>query len=167
MKKLVLFLACGLFISNMAFAQAKFGYVNSAELLKLMPEMKKAEADIQAYTKTFQDQMQSMSADYEKKVKDYQAGEKTMTDAIKEVKVKEIQDLQGRMETFNQSAQEKVETKRQEILKPILDKADKAIKDVAKEKAYDYVFDSSVGSLLYAKDSDNILALVKTKLGIQ
>jgi outer membrane protein len=167
MKKIVLFLACGLVFGNMAFAQTKLGYINSAELLKMMPEAKKADSNIQAYTKTFQDQLQSMSKEYEKKVQDYQAGEKTMTDAIKEVKVKEIQDLQGRMEAFNQSAQEKVDKKREELLKPVLDKADKAIKDVAKEKAYDYVFDSSVGSLLYAKDSDNILPLVKAKLGIK
>ncbi len=168
MKKIVLFLACGMLIGNIAFAQAqKFGYIDSRELLKAMPEMTKAENDIQAYTKTFQDQLQSMSAEYEKKVKDFQAGEKTMTDAVKEVKVKEIQDLEGRIQSTNQSAQEKVEKKRQELLQPILDKADKAIKDVAKEKNFDYVFDSSNGSLLHAKESDNILPLVKTKLGIK
>lgn len=168
MKKIVLFLACGLLIGNIAIAQAtKFGYIDSRELLKAMPEMTKAENDIQAYTKTFQDQLQSMSAEYEKKVKDFQAGEKTMTDAVKEVKVKEIQDLEGRIQSTNQSAQEKVEKKRQELLQPILDKADKAIKDVAKEKNFDYVFDSSNGSLLHAKESDNILPLVKTKLGIK
>jgi outer membrane protein len=47
-----------------------------------------------------------------------------------------------------------------------LDKADKAIKDVAKEKGYDYIFDASNGVLLHAKDGDNILSMVKTKLGI-
>mgnify|MGYP003578692766 CR=1 FL=1 len=168
MKKIVLFLACGLLIGNMAFAQAtKFGYIDSRELLKAMPEMTKAEADIQTYAKSFQDQLQTMSQEYEKKAKEFQAGEKTMTDAVKEVKIKEIQDLEGRIQSTNQSAQEKVEKKRQELLQPILDKADKAIKDVAKEKAYDYVFDSSTGTLLHAKESDNILALVKAKLGIK
>lgn len=168
MKKIVLFLACGLLIGNMAFAQAtKFGYIDSRDLLKAMPEMTKAETDIQAYTKQFQDQLQTMSAEYEKKVKEFQAAEKTMTDAVKEVKVKEIQDLEGRIQSTNQSAQEKVEKKRQELLQPILDKADKAIKDVAKEKGFDYVFDASTGTLLHAREADNILPLVKTKLGIK
>ena len=76
-------------------------------------------------------------------------------------------DLQNRIETTNQSATEKVEKKKQELYAPILAKADKAIKDVAKEKNYDYVFDASSGALLHAKESDDILPLVKAKLGIK
>lgn len=166
MKKAVLFLACGLLLSSMTFAQ-KFGYINSAELLQAMPEIKKANADAEAYAKTFQEQLQTMGKEYETKVQAYQASEKTMSDAVKEVKVKEIQDLQARIEGFNQSAQEKVGKKKEELYKPILEKADKAIKDVAKEKGFDYVFDTSSNVLLYAKESDDILPLVKTKLGIK
>ncbi|MBS1772336.1 MAG: OmpH family outer membrane protein [Bacteroidetes bacterium] len=167
MKKLVVLLALGLFINNAVFAQTKFAWIDSRELLKAMPEVTKADADLQAFAKQYQDQLQTMQAEYEKKIKEYQAGEKTMTDAVKEVKEKEIRDLQGRMESTNQSAQEKVEKKKQELYQPILEKADKAIKDVAKEKAIDYVFDVSLGSLLVIKDADNMLPAVKTKLGLK
>lgn len=167
MKKIILFLACGLLIGNAVFAQAKLGYIDSRELLKAMPEITKANTDVEAYAKTFQDQLQTMGKEYEKKAQEFQAGEKTMTDAVKEVKIKEIQDLQGRIESFQQSATEKVEKKKQELYAPILEKADKAIKDVATEKGYDYIFDASSGALLHANEANNILALVKTKLGIK
>lgn len=168
MKKIVLFIACGLLIGNVAFAQAtKFGYIDSRELLKAMPELATADKELQDFAKTYQDELQKMSKDYESKVAAFQAGEKTMSDAVKEVKVKEIQDLQNRMETYNQSATEKVDKKKQELYDPILKKADAAIKDVAKEKGYDYVFDASSGALLHAKETDNLLQLVKTKLGIK
>jgi outer membrane protein len=166
MKKTVLILACGLLLSSATFAQ-KFGYINSAELLQAMPEIKKANADAEAYAKTFQEQLTTMGKEYETKVQAYTSAEKTMSDAVKEVKVKEIQDLQARIEGFNQSAQEKVGKKKEELYKPILEKADKAIKDVAKEKGFDYVFDTSSNVLLYAKETDDILPLVKTKLGIK
>lgn len=166
MKKIVFLITCGLLVSNLVIAQTKFGWIDSRELLKAMPEVAKSESDMQTYAKQFQDQLQSMQQEYEKKVKEFQAGEKTMTDAVKEVKVKEIQDLEGRIQSTNQSAQEKVEKKRQEMLQPILDKADKAIKDIAKEKGYDYIFDASTGTLLHAKDTENILPLVKAKLGL-
>jgi outer membrane protein len=167
MKKIV-FLAAGLIISSFAFAQSpKLGYINSRELLEMMPEIKKADSNLQIYAKSFQDQLQSMSKEFEKKGQDYQAQEKTMTDAVKEVKMKELQDLQNRIESTNQSAQDKVAKKKEELYSPILDKADKAIKEVAKEKGYDYIFDASAGMLLYAKEGDNILALVKAKLGIK
>ena len=155
-------------ICSAAFAQSpKLGYINSRKLLEAMPEIKKADSSLQIYAKAFQDQLQDMQKEYEKKVQDYQGQSKTMSDAVKEVKEKEIMDLQNRIESTNQSAQDKVAKKKEDLYTPILDKADKAIKEVAKEKGYDYIFDASGGMLLYAKDGDNIIAAVKTKLGIK
>jgi outer membrane protein len=168
MKKIMLFLACGLFVTTVALAQApKLAYLNSLELLQAMPDRAKADTNLAAYAKTFQDQLEAMQKEYQSKVQQYQTQEKTMTDAMKEVKVKEIQDLQNRMESTQQSAQDKVQQKKQELYAPVLERADKAIKEVAKEKGYDYVFDASQAGLLYAKDGDNIIAQVKAKLGLK
>jgi outer membrane protein len=171
MKKFALIMAFGLMTalnaSAIGEAGIKLGYVNSQELLSIMPEMTKADADLKAFAKQYQDQLETMGKEFEKKGTDYQTNEKTMSDAVKTVKQKELQDLEARIRDYQQSAQEKIGKKKEELYKPILEKADKAIKDVAKEKGYDYVFDASGGSLLYARDSDNLLPLVKTKLGIK
>ncbi len=132
----------------------------------LMPERAKADTILQKYAKNFSDEIETMQKDLQGKIQTYQSSEKTMTDAMKEVKAKEIQDLQARIEAVQQSAQDKVSQKKQELYTPILDKADKAIKEVAKEKNYDYIFDASQG-ILYAKDGDNIMPFVKAKLGIK
>ncbi len=168
MKRIVLCLALGVMSAHAATAQApKLGYINSQELLSLMPEVAQAEKDLQAFAKTYQDQLETMGKEYEKKIQEFQTQEKTMTEAVREVKIKEIQQLQERIEFTQQSAQEKVANKKQELYKPLLEKADKAIKDVATEKKYDYIFDASAGMLLYANESDDVLSLVKTKLGIK
>jgi outer membrane protein len=90
-----------------------------------------------------------------------------MAEAVKEVKRAEIQDLQSRIEAMQQSASEKIQVKKNDIYTPILDKADKAIKAVARELNYDYIFDKSGSSLLFGKDADSILPMVKAKLGIK
>jgi outer membrane protein len=168
MKKLVLLVVCTVGLTTLVNAQnLKIGHINSQELLALMPEIKKAEADLKVYAKSFEDQLETMSKEYQKKMGDYQTQEKTMTDAVKEVKQKEITDLGGRIESTQKSAEEKVVAKKQELFKPILDKAEKTIKEVAKEKALDYVFDVSTGSVLVTRDADNLLPAVKAKLGIQ
>lgn len=168
MKKIILFLACGLLTGSMALAQSpKFGWINSAELLSSMPEKVKADTAISQYARSFQDELESMGKEYQNKVSQFNAQEKTMSDAMKEVKSKEIQDLQNRIETTQQSAESKVQQKKQDIYTPILDRADKALKEVAKEKGYDYILDVSQGAVLYEKDGDNILPLVKAKLGIK
>ncbi len=165
MKKIVFLLALGITIGFSAQAQKKLGYINSQELLEKMREARKADTALQQYQKSLEDQFRTMATDAQAKFKEYEEKEKTWTDAVKEVKTKELQDLQNRIQEFQQGAEEKVAKKRQELFKPILDKAQKAIKDVGVEGSYDYIYDGS--SLLYAKDSENILPLVKAKLGIK
>jgi outer membrane protein len=164
-----MFLALGLMIGNALFAQTnlKVGYINSAVLLQSMPEKVNADSTIAKYARSFQDQIDIMMKEYQTKGAAYQAGEKTMSDAMKEVKVKEITDLENRIQTTQQSAQEKIQQKKQDIYAPILDKAEKAIKAVSKEKNFDFVFDQSQGALLFGKDEHDITPLVKAKLGIK
>jgi len=170
MKKLVLFLALGLFFGNAVLAQSnlKIGYINSAVLLAAMPEKAKADSDLAKYARTFQEQIDLMMKDYQNKGQAYQASEKTMSEAMKEVKMKEIQDLQNRIESTQQSAQEKLQAKKQDVYTPILEKADKAIKEVAKEKGYDFIFDQAAGgALVFGKDTYDVTPLIKAKLGIK
>ncbi len=163
-----LFIALGL-ILTMAAAQAqqKIGYINSEELIMSMPEAKKADAEISSYAKTFQDQLTTMQKELETKYKAYEAGVKTMTEAMKDVKEKELNDLNNRIQSTQQTAEEKIGNKRQELLKPITEKADNAIQAVAKEKGYSYIFDASAGGIIFALPTDNILEDVKKKLGIK
>lgn len=90
-----------------------------------------------------------------------------MADPIRKAKEKEIQDLGGRIQDFQESAQTSVQKKKEEVYSPIIKKAEDAIKAVAKDKGYTYVFDSGVGVLLYSNDSDDIMPLVKEKLKLK
>ena len=172
MKKFVMFLACGLIIGNSIFAQTASGlkivYINSSVLLASMPEKVQADSALAKYARSFQDQIDIMMKEYQTKGQQYQANEKTMSDAMKEVKMKEIQDLQNRIESTQQSAQEKVQAKKQDVYTPVLEKADKAIKAVAKEKGYDYILDMAAGGVVvFGKEEYDVTPLVKAKLGIK
>lgn len=160
---LLLVLAGTAFMPAMA---QKFGHVNSQELLLAMPERTTIEKTIEGYAKELESQLKAMEAEWQGKVNDYQTKEATMTPLIKQTKAKEIQDLETRIRTFQQTAQEDLGQKEQELLQPMIEKAKKAIEDVAKENKFTYIFDSSQGSLLYMPESDNVLPLVKKKLGI-
>jgi outer membrane protein len=145
----------------------KLGHINSADLLQMMPEIKGADSSLQNYQKQLEDQNQTMLTEYQAKVADYQKGEPTMPDAVKDVKQQEIQDLQQRIQTFQQTAQDKFQSKKEELYSPILKKAEDAIKQVAKDNSYAYVFDTSAGAVIYAQDSDDLMPLVKKKLGLK
>ena len=165
MKKIT-FLALMSILTISTMAQNKFGYIDSQELLMLMPERKKAETDVQNFAKSLETQLASMTAEYQQGVQEYQANEATYTDLVKQDKIAEITGLEQRIQTFQQNAQKSLQAKEQELLEPILAKARKAIEDVAAEGDYTYIFDKSLGSILYAKESENLLSLVKKKLDL-
>jgi outer membrane protein len=170
MKKLFkITLIVGLFLSvaTLANAQQKMAHINSAELIKLMPEVVTADKQLETFKASLDADGKTMYAEYQAKVQDFQSKEKTLSDALKDAKVKEIQDLQKRIEEFQQKAGEDFEKKRGELYDPILKKAEDAVKAVAKEKGYAYVFDTTQPGLVYFDGGINILADVKIKLGLK
>ena len=163
MKKITFLFLISL-ITLSAFSQNKFGYIDSQELLMLMPERKTAESEVQSFAKSLESQLAAMTAEYQESVQDYQSNEASYTDLIKQDKIAEITGLAQRIQAFQQNAQQSLQKKEQELLEPILSKARSAIEEVAIEGNFTYIFDKSVGSILYAKESENVLSLVKKKL---
>jgi len=154
--------------SSYAQSKGKMGHIDSNSLLMLMPERATATKAIEEHAKQLQEQLQTMSQEFETKYADYTEKQATMSDLIKKNKEQELADLQKRIQDFQTTAQQDLQNKEQELMQPIIDKAKKAIEDVAKEKGYDYVFDTSVGALVYwPESSDDLLPLVKKKLGIE
>lgn len=171
MKKYVIiaFVAFTGLCSVKASAQTKIAHINAQAVIEAMPETKKAQTEIEAFAATLEKDSKALIDEYNRKMKafdDELAKTPNMSEALKEVKAKEIQEAQKRIQDFQQIAQEKIGQKQNELLKPVYDKARKAIEDVAKEKGYGYVLDSSQGSLLVSPAGDDILAPVKTKLGV-
>lgn len=152
--------------SGSLMAQSRFGHINSSEVVGMMSDTKKADEDLKKFTSDLQTQLKAMVEELQNKYQDYQAKKASLADAVKEIREKEIQDLQQRIDDFQQSAQQNIGKKKEELYSPIFKKVEKAIKEVAAEGKYAYIFDSSTGTVLYAQDSDNILDLVKKKLNL-
>lgn len=151
-----------------SFAQNKFGHIDSNQLLSVMPEREEAQKQIQAKAAEYDKQIKEMRAEYETLVNAYVAERDGLSEAIRADKEKAIQDLTNRMQTFDGFAQQELQKTQNELLKPIFDKASKAIKDVGAENGFTYIFDISTGVILFnSNNSMDVMPLVKTKLGIQ
>ena len=163
MKKIT-FLALFSFLTLSSIAQNKFGHINAQEILILMPEYKTAETEVQNFAKSLEAQLGSMTAEIQQMQQEYQANEATYTDLVKQDKEAEMQGLYQRIQTFEQNAQESLQTKQNELLIPINDKLKNAINEVASEGKYTYIF--TIEIFLYAEESNDIGTLVKKKLGL-
>lgn len=145
----------------------KFGHINSTQLLASMPETKMADSTLQKFGNSLEAQLKTMTNEYQSKISEYRANEATMADPIKDAKAKEIGDLEQRIQDFQESAQQSLSKKKEEVYTPIIKKAEDAIKGVAKEKGYSYIFDTSAGVVLFAQESDDVMPLVKAKMGLK
>jgi outer membrane protein len=155
------------FSSLTAQSKIKLAHLNSADLMQIMPGRDTAQKLIQDYATSLEDELKTMYTEYQTKAQKFQETQATMSQILQESKLKELQDLENRIKIFDEQAQEDLQSKQEELLKPLIDKAKAAIAEVAKENSYTYVFDTSVGALLYFEQSDDIIELVKKKLNIK
>jgi outer membrane protein len=160
------FIAVLMLFGGMVNAQ-KFGHINSQELLASMPESDSAQTAIEKMAGDFELQLEEMQVELNKKYDDYLTNRDKYTDLIRQTKESEIADMNDRIQQFQAIAQQELETQRNELLRPILEKANNAVKTVAEENGFIYVFDLSLGNPIYFSDeSIDILPMVKEKLGL-
>ncbi len=166
-KTFALVLGLMLTVSATAFSQ-KFGYCNSAALLTQLPEIKAADSDLQAFqtqlTKRGQERvkaLQDAAAELERKKE-----QGTVSPKDYEAQAGKLEEEKQSIAKYEQEVYQKLSQKREELYKPLLDKVNKAMSDVATENGFALVFDASTQVLLYAHESLDVTKLVKTKLGI-
>lgn len=167
MKKFIALAAFVAFsISLNAQTKLKFGWINSGELLEVMPEKKKAGVTVDSMAKAEENILRFLNDEYEKKKKDYMAKAATMDPEQRKRAEEELAKIEDALYVQMQTSQEKVSKAEKELIDPILDKIFKAIKEVGTENGYTYIFDISLQQVLVYPEGDNVLKLVKKKLGI-
>lgn len=143
----------------------KFGFVNSQTILAEMPAVKQADADIEALQKQLQKKGQNMATQFQKDVEALQQkverGE--LSPKQQQEESAKLENRQKEISKFEQEMANQLQEKRSEWLKPIYDKVNTAISDVAKENGFFMIFDVAI--LLYADDALDVSKLVKAKLG--
>ena len=167
-KTLIAIIACLLAFGGTAMAQktVKLGHINSNDLMQIMPGRDSAQTVLQAEVQELETTLKTMQSEMEKRYNEYMENQSGWTELIRNTKQREIQDMGARIQEFQENAQKQLQQREQELLKPIIDRAKKAIEDVAAEGGYSYIFDSGVSALLYSPESDDIMPLVKKKLGL-
>ena len=164
LKVIVLFVA--LFAGSVSAQTYKFGHIDFQQLLQVMPERDAATKALQKHATELENQLTNMQKEYQTKVQAYIAQRDSLSEAVRSAKENDLQDLQQRIQNFQAVAQQDLQKKQDEQFQPIIKKARAAVDEVAKEEGLIYVFD--VNNLLYhSSQSEDILPLVKKKLGIQ
>lgn len=164
--KTLLFAAI-LFIGATSFtnAQSKIAHINTNELIEAMPQMKTAKSELEKLSKTYEAEIQKMATEYQNKIKQYQAEVDTKTEEENRKRAEEVQTIEQSIRQYQANAQEDIQKKEGELMKPIFEKAKAAIQKVAKAQGFQYVLDSTQGSGVLLADGKDLLVDVKKELG--
>lgn len=154
-------------LATSAFSQ-KFGYINTQELISQVPSVKEANSNIDTYRKQLQGKYENMIKALQTKYQGLEQKQASGDISPKELETEalKLKEEERKIAEFEQSSQQKILEKSETLLKPLRDRIQKAIDDVASENGFDYIFDASMGVILYADDTSDVSSLVKAKLGL-
>ncbi|WP_179339811.1 OmpH family outer membrane protein [Winogradskyella ludwigii] len=160
-----LLFAAVLFIGATSFtsAQSKVAHINKQELIKSMPAYAQAQIEIEKMSKTYETEIQGSLKELDKKLKQYDAEAAAQTQEENQRRMEEVEGIKQSLTQFQQQAQKDLQEKEFNLLKPIVEKADAAIKAVAKTQGYQYVVDAA---MLIVADGKDLMLDVKTQLGM-
>ncbi|MEN9571789.1 MAG: hypothetical protein RL172_3020 [Bacteroidota bacterium] len=148
-----------------AFSQGKIGYISTEDLIGAMPEAEKANTQLQDYQNSLQQQGNDYLKELSEKDSVFQADSAKYSATTKDLKRNDLIQLYQKVQGWNQTMQQLIQAKSQELIIPIRNKAFETIKTVAKESGYAYVLEAS--AVLVGPPGEDILPLVKKKLGIK
>ena len=138
-----------------------------------MPEYKEAEANLQVYGKDLQDQLEQIQVEFNNRYLEYEKNVATYSDSVRQLKERELTELQQRFQDFQQVAQQDMQKKEAELINPVYTKANDAVKVVSTRGGYIAVFNTagdqpaSAGLAYFdAEALTDITAEVKKELGI-
>jgi outer membrane protein len=168
MKKLIpilIMVVAVLGFTQKSAAQTKIGYINTEDLMSAMPEAQQANAALQDYQTSLQQQGNDYIQELNEKDSQFVKDSAKLSPAAKELRRNDLVQLYQKVQNWNQTMQQMIQQKQQDLLIPIRNKALDAIKAVAKQNGYTYIMDAT--SLLVMPPGDDILPLVKKSLGIK
>lgn len=147
MKRFIIMAAMALMPLFATAQNLKFAYVDFQELVYLMPEMDEARANLETATKEAEAEFQAMQQEFNNKAQQYEQKKDSWTPTIRESKERELQEISYRLQEFNQSVTQDLKQMEGRLQAPIVEKAHKAIEELAKTKGVIFVFDKT--SVLY------------------
>jgi len=156
------------FFAGLTNAQAKIGYVDSDAIMDKLPDAQDAKQKLDLIVQEWQNELSKIENNWKTKYDDYEKRKLIMTDQTRSETEAELVKLEKQVADYREKkfgTNGEMFQKQDELMKPVQNKVFSAIKDVAIEEDYDYVFDKSGDILLlYAKDKYDITSKVLNKL---
>ena len=160
MKKIILML---MLLAPMAMMAQKFGKVNTQTIMQSMPEVSKANGELEAQQKQYANDLQAMQNELQRKSEEYQKNQSPMNATKQKETETELQNMYNKIQQTYQDNQKALQDKSNELMQPILTKVRNAINAVGQAGGYTYIFEEGAAIFTGANVKD-VTSEVQAKL---
>ena len=169
MKKFIICAICAICgLTASAQSQAKFGHVNTQEIIQAMPEFNTARTEIENLTKQYEADLKMMQDELQKKGEAFEKDQATLPDNIKQRRQQELEQMYQKIQQSYQDNQQALQKAQQDKMQAITTKVLDAIKKVGTEGGYIYIMEMGAGiPYISTTLSTDVTAQVKAKLGLK
>ena len=144
----------------------KIAFINSKELLEVVPGKVAATKSIQELNKKYKNELALMQNDYNNKYTDFLSNQNDLGESIKLRRMQELYELEQNITRFMKVAQEDVQSQEQQLIEPLKKKLYDAIEQVGVEQSFVCIYDKANPAIAFVTpNAIDANALVKQKLG--
>lgn len=161
-----------LFIISIIFANTisaqtseKIAYINSIELLELIPGKVAASRSISELNQKYKDELAVMQNDYNNKYTDFLANQNKLAESIKLRRMQELYELEQNINRFMKVAQEDVESQEAQLIVPLKEKLKEAVQQVGIEQGFTVIYDMANPTIAFiTPNAIDANPMIKAKL---
>ncbi|MCF0072010.1 OmpH family outer membrane protein [Dyadobacter sp. CY261] len=169
MKKIFILLVLSILCSSALYAQ-KFGYTDMEFITSKMPEYQAAQTEMKKFSDKWAKEIQDKIAEIDRMQRAYMAEEILLTDELKRKRQSEIKEKELEAGEYNSKifgVEGAMFQKKKELMKPVLEKVQRAVTKVCSQRRLDFMFDkSSDVGMLYTNPKHDYTDYVMEELGI-
>lgn len=160
-KFLIIVLLFSVFVS----AQTKVGTINTEYIVSKMPEFKEVQKGVEEYSKSLDTGLKEKYTEYQDMVKAYSEKESTYTQALKELKQKDILKLEEDIQKLRTNSAKLLQVRQDELLRPLYNKIGAEVEKIVQEEAFTHIFNEN-NTLIYISPEYDITVKVMKRLNI-
>ena len=153
-----------LFAASLDAQAIRIGYIHTQAVMAQYPPAQAAFARLDGANTGWTNEMQTLRANRERLVNEYNQQAMSMTPEARQVREEEIATQDMVIQTRNEEIVREAQQLQDEILQPIMDEVTAVIEEIRVEGGYGLILDAASEAILAADESLNLTQEVLTRL---
>lgn len=149
------------------FAEMKLGYIDSNRIMSEFENVRDIQVELEKEQRKLEAEYNGMISQLDSLKQVFEKQRLLMSENRRKEKENELINMERNIQEFQMKKfgpEGEIFRKQSQLLAPILEEVDAAIKVVAAQRGYDYVFDAVSGAIVYALEANDLTDQVLKEL---